>query len=589
MGLDRVGDRLALAVAARHRGADLGVGALDLVADGLADVVQERRPLGRLDRDAELGGDRAGDLRRLDQVVEHVLAVGGPEAQPAEHLEQLRIDPVDPGLELGALALGDHRRLDVRLRLLVDLLDRRRLDPAVGDQPLERQPGDLAADAVEAREDDGVRRLVDDHVDAGQRLEGADVAALAADDPALHLLARQLDQPGRRLAGVRAGEPAHRDREDVARPAVGLALRLLLDLDQGPAGLVARVVLDVGDQQLLGLGGRQPREALELLALHLLLPLQLLGLAVEVALAVLERLLAPLDVGELQPCLLGVVEGALLQPGDLLAARLQVGRLRLASLPPRRSAPRRSPVVPARRSTASDLPRRSRLASFLLPRRSITMTMVERRRPSGPRQAPATRFWRRRGSRRRRARTRSPAGSGTRGPVPAPVRQRGPRRAIGQFGRPVELGLVRLGAGALARPRPIPRSTSAASIRSAPQPERSRLSWRRRRRSARRRARRSRSARRSTSSARSVGTSALDQPGMQLRRRPLTALQGPEGLVERRIEGSDPRRRSGTAETAYAASGSDAGASGAGASGGAAISWAGVRVGPGARVTPRAS
>ena len=52
---------------------------------------------------------------------------------------------------------------------------------------------DLAADAVERREDDRVRRVVDDEVDAGQMLERADVAALAADDPALHVVGGELD------------------------------------------------------------------------------------------------------------------------------------------------------------------------------------------------------------------------------------------------------------------------------------------------------------------------------------------------------------------------------------------------------------
>ena len=63
------------------------------------------------------------------------------------------------------------------------------MDAAVGDELGERDPGDLAADRVEARDDDGLGRVVDDQVDAGRLLEGADVAALAADDPALHLVA----------------------------------------------------------------------------------------------------------------------------------------------------------------------------------------------------------------------------------------------------------------------------------------------------------------------------------------------------------------------------------------------------------------
>ena len=52
MGLDRVGDGLALAVAAGQAGADQRMGALHLVVDRLADVVQQRRPPG------DLGGAR---------------------------------------------------------------------------------------------------------------------------------------------------------------------------------------------------------------------------------------------------------------------------------------------------------------------------------------------------------------------------------------------------------------------------------------------------------------------------------------------------------------------------------------------------
>ena len=47
------------------------------------------------------------------------------------------------------------------------------------------EPRDLAPHRVEARDRDRLGGVVDDHVDAGRRLERADVAALAADQPAL--------------------------------------------------------------------------------------------------------------------------------------------------------------------------------------------------------------------------------------------------------------------------------------------------------------------------------------------------------------------------------------------------------------------
>ena len=118
---------------------------------------------------------------------------------------------------------------------------------------LERHPRELAAHAVEAREHDRVRRVVDDEVDPGEVLQGADVAPLAADDPALHVVAGELDDRHRRLRRVARGEALHRDGEDAAHAALGVALGLVLDLAQDLDRVVAGLVLDLLDEQLLGL------------------------------------------------------------------------------------------------------------------------------------------------------------------------------------------------------------------------------------------------------------------------------------------------------------------------------------------------
>ena len=72
-----------------------------------------------------------------------------------------------PELERRRLALLADRLLHLGLDLLDDLLDARRMDAAVGDQPLDRLARDLAAERIEAREDDRARRVVDDQLDAG--------------------------------------------------------------------------------------------------------------------------------------------------------------------------------------------------------------------------------------------------------------------------------------------------------------------------------------------------------------------------------------------------------------------------------------
>jgi len=75
VGFDRVRHRLWLLEAAGEAGANLGVGAVHLVAHRLADVVQQRPASGDLGRGPQLVGHQRGQMRALDQVIEHVLAV----------------------------------------------------------------------------------------------------------------------------------------------------------------------------------------------------------------------------------------------------------------------------------------------------------------------------------------------------------------------------------------------------------------------------------------------------------------------------------------------------------------------------------
>ena len=121
------------------------VRALDLVRHRLADVVQERRALRRLDSGAELRGHHAAEVDDLERVLEHVLAVARAVAEPAEDLDQLLVEVAAVRLEHGLLAGLLDVVLDLGLGLVVHLLDPRRMDPAVLDQLDERQLGGLAA------------------------------------------------------------------------------------------------------------------------------------------------------------------------------------------------------------------------------------------------------------------------------------------------------------------------------------------------------------------------------------------------------------------------------------------------------------
>ncbi len=191
------------------------------------------------------------------------------------------------------------------------------MDAAVGDELGDGEPGDLAADRVEARQDDRLGRVVDDQVDPGRLLEGPDVAALAADDPALHLVRRQVHDRDRVLGGVVRGHALHRGDDDVAGLVLGLLARRSLDgpgdLDRVVLGLLA----DGLDEDGLGVLGRHARDALERDDLLAVGAGELLAGLVELALALEELAIALLEhVGPLVELLVALQEPAL-EPGEL--------------------------------------------------------------------------------------------------------------------------------------------------------------------------------------------------------------------------------------------------------------------------------
>ena len=208
--LDDVRDRVGFVVAPGQVGPDHRVRALDLVVDGLAQVVQQTGPLGQLGVRAQLRGHQSREVGDLERVDQHVLPVARAELQPAEQLDQFGSQAVDVGVEGRLLAGLLDLLVDLLLGLGEHLFDLGRMDATVGHQLGQRQAGDLAAHGVEPREHHGFGRVVDDEVDAGQVLEGADVAPLAPDDAALHVVGRQLDHRHGRLGHVAGGGPLDR-------------------------------------------------------------------------------------------------------------------------------------------------------------------------------------------------------------------------------------------------------------------------------------------------------------------------------------------------------------------------------------------
>jgi hypothetical protein len=217
-------------------------------------------------------------------------------------------------LDAGVLAGATHLALHLDLGAVVGLLDPRRVDAAVGDELLEREPPDLAAHRVEAGEQDRLGRVVDDEVDAGHRLEGADVAALATDDAALHVVRRQRKDRHGRLGGLLRGDPLDGQGHDLAAAPLRLLARLLLEVPDQPHRVPLGLLLDLPDQHGLGLTGGHGRDLLEPAPLLLDHLVQLAAVPLRRPLAVVQVLLTAVQCGEL------ALEGLLPREQALLTA-----------------------------------------------------------------------------------------------------------------------------------------------------------------------------------------------------------------------------------------------------------------------------
>ena len=117
------------------------------------------------------------------------------------------------------------------------------------------------------------------------------------------------------------GEALHDDGEDVAHAPVGVALGLLLDLADEAGGIVTDLVLELLEQELLGLGGGVAGRALERF------DVALVGFG-GLLLAAGERLRLGLELGGARVQRRFTADEALLETADLLPV-LQGGVVRL--------------------------------------------------------------------------------------------------------------------------------------------------------------------------------------------------------------------------------------------------------------------
>jgi hypothetical protein len=287
--------------------------------------VEQCGTLRRLHAGLELRCHDPSEVHDLERVLQDVLPVARAVPQPPEDLHELLVELAAVRLEHGLLAGLAHMLFQLRLRVVVHLLDPRGMDAPVLDELVERHARNFPPERIERREHDGMRRVVDDEVDAGEMLEAADVPPLAPDDPALEVVRRELDDRNGRLCRVARGDALEGVSDERPRPPPSLGAGLLLELAHVPSELVAHEVLRALDQLLLRLVHREPGHAFQRVERVVSRLLELLLERLHVHLAVAETLLPALQLGQLRLGLRLLLEDALLDLRDLQPSALYLG------------------------------------------------------------------------------------------------------------------------------------------------------------------------------------------------------------------------------------------------------------------------
>ena len=137
----------------------------------------------------------------------------------------------------------DHA-LDFGFGIFDQFFDPGRVNAPILNHLGQRDPGNFAPHRIERGQRHGFRRVVDDNVDTGRPLDGADVAAVAPDDAALHFIVGQRHHTHCHFSGLLGGDALHGQRDNLARALIGLVLNLGLNLAQDTRHITARIGFD---------------------------------------------------------------------------------------------------------------------------------------------------------------------------------------------------------------------------------------------------------------------------------------------------------------------------------------------------------
>ena len=227
--------------------------ALDLMVNGFTDIVEQTGPLCGGYVHTQLGGNQTGNMADLNGVVQHVLAVAGTVLHTAQQLDDFGVQTVNVRFKSCPLAFCLNGGIDFLLCFGNHFFDVRRVDTSIGNQFFQCNAGHFPTHRVKAGDCNGLRRIVDNQIAAGQIFERPDIPALAADDAAFHFVVCQRHDGNRNFTGMVRSTALDRGGDDLARNGVGLVLSTVFNFLDLHGHFVGHFGFHLRNQHILGL------------------------------------------------------------------------------------------------------------------------------------------------------------------------------------------------------------------------------------------------------------------------------------------------------------------------------------------------
>ena len=133
----------------------------------------------------------------LDRVLQYILSIAGAVFQFPQQLYQFGMQPIDTCIKGCRLAFLADCGFHFFSCLFHHFLDTGRVYTSIYNQLFQCQSCNLSPDGIKPGENDCLRRVVNNQVNACQCFQGANVSALTTDDTSLHLIIGQLHNRNR--------------------------------------------------------------------------------------------------------------------------------------------------------------------------------------------------------------------------------------------------------------------------------------------------------------------------------------------------------------------------------------------------------